>query len=639
LPKPPSREDLEFTFSCAKSNAQVPLGLMWKQGARAYLLTVMAGQGGRRSEPAWVLHAGTDAERRVLWSYRTSDLDFVFNLLRQISTISGVTELAPSPIASGDFPAWVNDFSLLESALEPGTIFAEQYEIGSEIGLGGMGLVYKAHDRLLDRTVAVKVLHGHLVSDPVSKKRFEQEAKAAMTLAHPNLISVYHYGFTSHGLPFLVMEYIDGTGLDVVLAEKGKLDLVEFLEVFIQSCEGLAHAHDKRIIHRDLKPSNIMLLNGAGTTSVKIVDFGIAKLVISNTSSDKQDLTISGDVIGSPLYMSPEQCKGDPLDLRSDIYSLGCLMYQAISGKVPFEGESALQTMGKHICEQPPLLSVARTDLLVPSKLQELISKMLEKAPEDRFDSVRDVQKHLRSLAEDLNPGSSSDSMSCTTPNTASQLLVDSGGLPVTTLQAALKVQKMLRAGSLTLNQAADALGRAHLSGGQITVSDTDEERPPGEKGIETPVEAILLEAGLITNAVWRTLISLHLKVRTGRMSKEDAIAELNKQLPHRPAPPPKPQHAVPKDVFEMIRQADILSAQDIEEARAVAQEEGTDLAKRLVIMGKLDNKTLLAARQCLSLIESDRLKVERAVIALGYCHRSRVGFYQAVEDLGWERP
>lgn len=640
LPKPPTRDDLEFTHSCAISNPNVPLGLMWKKGSKAYLLTVMSGVDSRRNEPAWVLHSGTDQERTVVWSYRSSDLNFIFARLGELGSNAPAPASDPVPVGlqSGEFPAWTNELPLGDVVLEPGTVFADHYEILSEIGVGGMGVVYRAADRKSNREVAIKLLHAHLVSDPVSKKRFEQEAHAAMTLAHPNLISVYHYGFSAQGLPFLVMEFIDGPGLDQVLKERRQLEITEFVDIFVQSTEGLAHAHDKGIIHRDLKPSNIMLLKEGDKNVVKILDFGIAKLLIRGDTS-KQDLTLAGDILGSPLYMSPEQCKCDALDVRSDIYSLGCLMYHAISGVVPFEGENTLQTMGKHICDAPARLNIVRPDLVVPLKLQDIIFKCLEKAPENRFADVHKLHANLKVVQADLNPVHSSESLPVT--NAPSLLLVESGDLPATTLQAALKVQQMLRAGSMTLVQASDALGRAHLAGGQINV--LENAAHAGGNGIETPVEAILVEAGLITNSTWRTLLSVHQKMRSGHMTKEEALEELRKLQPPKVAVAVAPKKhdtdIVPKDVLEMIKHAGIISPQEIEEAARVANEEGTDLAKRLVALGKLDNKVLLAARQCLSLIENGRLQFARAIIALVYCHRCRVSFYEAVEELGWERP
>ena len=194
-----------------------------ENGRTDNLLTVMAGVDAHLSEPAWVLHSGTDAERTMLWSYRSSDLGFIQSRLLGLTMAPPTHDLPALGTASGDFPAWAEEIQLTEMVLVPGVLFAEHYEIVKEIGFGGMGIVYMALDRQFSRDVAVKVLHGHLVSDPISKKRFEQEARAAMTLSHPNLISVYHYGFSDQGLPFLVMEFIDGYGLDDLLKRTSSL--------------------------------------------------------------------------------------------------------------------------------------------------------------------------------------------------------------------------------------------------------------------------------------------------------------------------------------------------------------------------------------------------------------------------------
>lgn len=632
LPKSPSREDLEFTLSCSRNNPGVPLSLMWKKLGKTFLLTVTAPEDLATPEAAWVLYGGADlSDRSVLWTFRTQDINAILPMLEEVDSAGEVI--------TGDHQTITGDNPVLDNALEPGAIFADQYEIVNEIGSGGMGVVLRAYDRKFDRAVAIKVLHLHLAGDQLSKKRFEQEAKSAMSLTHPHLIRVYHYGYSAQGLPFLVMEYIDGYGLDQLIARDGQLDLATFLEVFMQSCNGLKFAHEKGIIHRDLKPSNLMILK-EDAINVKIVDFGISKMIDKRQPS--QDLTLAGDIVGSPLYMSPEQCKGDALDVRSDVYSLGCLMYQALTGIVPFEGENPLQTLGKHICDAPRPLTTVRPELTIPAKLQSMVLKMLEKEPANRFASVQDIYTELEAVSEAINPKTAPDEGAppvVAAPSVACQILVDAGDLPATTLDAAKRVQKLLRAGAISLMQAANALGRAHLRGGQIDVAE-DENAASDKPGIETPVEAILVEAGLITNAAWRTLLQLQQRIRSGQLSKEEAIQEYRKQHPKAAETSTKKDVVpLPKDVLDLLKQSGVVSNEDVASVSSSANDDGTELAKRLVASGKLDNKLLLAARQCLSLIESDRLRMERAVIALNYCHRSRVGFYQAVEELGWERP
>lgn len=628
LPKPPSKEDLEFLLSCAQKNPNVPLALLWRKGDNSFLLSAIGEL--EQLFVNWVLQSSVETERFMLWTYKTSDTALIHNRINETMEASATSNRNMQKTSLQLHPLQETP----EEEVVPGTTFGEHYEILSQIGVGGMGIVYKARDNVFNRIVAVKILHGHLLSDPLSKRRFEQEAKAAMTLSHPNLITMFHYGFSAQGLPFLVMDFVEGQGLDEVLKCNKQLDLTTFLQVFVQTCDAVSHAHEKGIIHRDLKPSNVMLMNSYNDCHIKIVDFGISKILAKDVIC--QELTQAGDLVGSPLYMSPEQCKGLVLDPRSDIYSLGCLMYHAISGAVPFEGENALQTLGKHICEAPPPFLRVNPDVVVPERLQEIIFKTLEKEPERRYESA----KKLRQDLEELLPPNRAEAVAIPAPT---HLLVEVGDLPQLTYEAALKVQQMLRAGSLTLTQAAQAMGRAHLQG-QITLEpqpQMEENRPP-EKGIETPVEAILVEAGIITNQVWRTLVQLQQSVRSGQLTKKQAMEEFRRKHPRPTVEVSKKEkevYATPKDILELIKQAGLVSNEDIELAARLHNEEGTDLAKRLVALGKLENKTLLAARQCLSLIEKGRLRLERAVIALVYCQRSRVGIYEAVEELGWERP
>jgi serine/threonine-protein kinase len=635
LPKPPTQEDLHFTLSRAKDSPMTPVSLQWKKGEkRIFLLSVTWEQESERGEGAWVFQSGPDANDLVVnWSLKTRDIPRIHTLITE-----AMASDEPLPVQQQTTTGenWQTDTQdqmetvQTEPEIAPGAIFAENYELLCEIGSGGMGVLYKARDLQADRLVAIKVLHAHLASDQMSKRRFEQEARAAITLAHPNLISVYHYGFSPGGLPFLVMEYLDATPVDQILEEHGRLDIDTFLSVFTQSCDGLSHAHEKGILHRDLKPSNIMVLQDG---LVKIVDFGIAKILSSmvNTPGYNKDLTLAGDLIGSPSYMSPEQCKGLTLDLRSDIYSLGCVMYQAISGVLPFSGENALQTMGKHILETPPAFA---RDIYVPDKLQQIISRCLDKEPEGRYETV----KALRADLEELCPNLATQAQ-IAPASTSASLLVETGDLPQTTLDAALKVQKLLRAGAITLTQAAEALGRAHLHGGQINVEAAAQVEPVSGVVIETPVEAILVEAGLITNGVWRTLLQLQQEVRNGEITKEEALAELKQKHPRAVAAPKQQKAEGPRTAVELLKMAGIVSEEDINLARSMGDDEAADLGKRLVGLGRLDIKIFISATQCQSLIEHGRLDPGKAIIALHYCQRSRVGFYEAVEELGWERP
>lgn len=279
-----------------------------------------------------------------------------------------------------------------------GRMFSDRYQVLSLVGEGGMGLVYKAKHVLMQRHVAIKILRNELKSNSVLLSRFKQEAQAVSKLKHPNIVSVYDFGVTEQGLPFLVMDYLDGVSLAETIIVQRCLPLDRALYVFQQACRALEHAHAKGVIHRDFKSSNIVLCNEDGKTDVvKVVDFGMAKLMRPDEDANEfQELTQTGDVFGSPLYMSPEQCRGQKLDERSDIYSLGCVMYYAISGHPPCRGENVLDTLQRQINETPVPLSQLNPKF--PSELDEVILKALRKEPELRYQSVTEMLTDIDSI-------------------------------------------------------------------------------------------------------------------------------------------------------------------------------------------------------------------------------------------------
>jgi serine/threonine-protein kinase len=239
-----------------------------------------------------------------------------------------------------------------------GEVFADRNEIISPIAAGGMSVVYKARHTLRKNLVAVKMLLPHMLLSSTNLKRFQQAAQAASALSHPNLITVHDLGLTPYGMPYLVMEYIEGCGLSDLIKREGRISPARCLDILIDACDASSVAHEKGIIHRDLKPSNIMIaVSGDGTEQVKIVDFGIAKLLPTG-GEEAQRLTQTGELFGSPLYMSPEQCLSRPLDARSDVYLLGCVMYEALTGSPPLAGGSIMETMYKHMHEVPPGLAM-----------------------------------------------------------------------------------------------------------------------------------------------------------------------------------------------------------------------------------------------------------------------------------------
>lgn len=286
---------------------------------------------------------------------------------------------------------------------ETGSTIHERYRVSKLLGRGGMGSVYLVRDLQLQADFALKVLDIH--SSDNSARRFEIEAKAASRLDHPNLIKVHDSGLTEFGQPFFVMEYVPGMTLADHLKNRGRLNLTHALSIFIQVGFALAYAHEKGLIHRDLKPGNIMLIentSGSMCSSIKLVDLGIAKWEVE-AESNQQTLTRTGEVIGSPLYMSPEQCMGIAVDRRCDLYSLGCVMYEALTGAPPLMGDNALSTMMKHQTETPLSLKEASMGIEFPQSVELLVAKLLEKEPNKRYSNAQLVTAELVNIQQNLH--------------------------------------------------------------------------------------------------------------------------------------------------------------------------------------------------------------------------------------------
>ncbi|MBU6451319.1 MAG: serine/threonine protein kinase [Cyanobacteria bacterium REEB67] len=279
-----------------------------------------------------------------------------------------------------------------------GTIYVGRYELTSIIGSGGMGVIYQGKQIFLGRTVAIKMLKNNLASVK-ARMRFHQEAKAASALNHPGIVAISDFGVDEKDRPYMVMEHVEGCTFSDMLRERQTLTFGELLPVFLEICDALSEAHSKGIVHRDLKPSNIMLVSDAdGQVHIKLLDFGIAKMhdLQENTL---QDLTKTGEALGTPLYMSPEQIMSKKVTARSDLYSLGCMMYACLTGAPPFIGQNKLDTMEKHCSEAPVPLAEAAPDLDFPSGLDPIVMSLLEKSPEDRFASVDQLKDAIIDLA------------------------------------------------------------------------------------------------------------------------------------------------------------------------------------------------------------------------------------------------
>lgn len=284
-----------------------------------------------------------------------------------------------------------------------GTTVSDRYEVLSTIGTGGMGTVYKVRDKNLQTVFALKALRQEFGCNPEANKRFQREIEAIKRLDHPNLVSIYDSGRTQTGAPYLVMDYAEGENLANVLKSEGPMHPLRFIDLFTQILEALEHAHEKGVVHRDLKPSNIIVTKTeSGAEIVKLVDFGIAKLSL-HSNKTTQSVTRTGDIFGSPLYMSPEHCEGKRLDQRSDIYSLGCMMYECLTGHTPFSGENPVKTVLSHLYDAPsPMRRL--TSLEVPSELEAVVMKCLNKDPADRYETARELLSEFKLIKEQKPP-------------------------------------------------------------------------------------------------------------------------------------------------------------------------------------------------------------------------------------------
>lgn len=286
--------------------------------------------------------------------------------------------------------------------LPAGYLVGGVFKIVRPIGEGGMGVVYLAQHQSLGQQYALKVLSPDAVNEQ-NWLRFQAEARILARLKHPTLVQVYDLGLHENSIPFYSMDYLVGSTLEELLVEKGSLPLAFSIEVFLAVLDGLSYAHGHNIIHRDIKPANIFVCSNGSSSEraknkklqVKILDFGISKLV--DASAKTQQLTAVGEIFGSPFYMSPEQCRGDKVDARSDIYSAGCSLFEALTGFVPFEGKTSLDITLLHEEAEPPLLSDVNQSVAanLPDSIDTVIAKCLAKQPQDRYQSAEQMALDL----------------------------------------------------------------------------------------------------------------------------------------------------------------------------------------------------------------------------------------------------
>ncbi|MEW5854251.1 MAG: protein kinase, partial [Myxococcota bacterium] len=281
-----------------------------------------------------------------------------------------------------------------------GKVIARNFRVESLLGTGGMGRVYKARQMSLDKPVVLKILHPHFNDDQQLVQRFQREARAASRLNHPNSISIIDFGQSEDGTLFMAMELLHGRDLFTVLQEDFPLPEERLGRIMVQVCSALAEAHEQNIIHRDIKPENIMVEDRRDHKDyVKVLDFGIAKIQ-DPSGEEGRALTQQGMVCGTPEYMSPEQARGESLDPRSDIYALGVLMYQLVTGDIPFKAETAVGIVTKHIMEAPVPPRQARPDLNISAEVEAIILKALHKNRDQRYQTAQELAETWKAFLE-----------------------------------------------------------------------------------------------------------------------------------------------------------------------------------------------------------------------------------------------
>jgi serine/threonine protein kinase len=324
--------------------------------------------------------------------------DSLFELERELAHAAAIAEevdaaQAAAAEAARDDDAW----SLAPSSDEPshvGQLIDNRYVVEALIARGGMGIVYRCRHQLIERKFAVKIIRGAMAHLPDATRRFLLEAKAASAIGNEHIIDVVDYGMLADSSSYLVMELLEGLPLSELIARKEALPIARIATITAQVCEGLRAAHEAGIVHRDLKPENIFLSRRQGGEFVKILDFGIAKMM-----SCVEPLTKKGLIVGTPHYMSPEQAAGATVDPRGDIYSLGVILYELATGRVPFDATHYMAVLAKHMTEPPPPFASLSLPAPLPSAFEAIVQKCLAKRPEERFQSMLEVMEAIERLS------------------------------------------------------------------------------------------------------------------------------------------------------------------------------------------------------------------------------------------------
>jgi serine/threonine protein kinase len=299
--------------------------------------------------------------------------------------------------SGGHSSAMRPDATVLLPAPEPGTI-AGRYRLEEKVGSGGMGTVYRAIHIGLAKPVAIKILNNQLAAEPAYRERIQREARAVATVSHENIIGVTDVGETDEGIPFVVMEFVDGESLAATLTREGRLAARRVVRIGLQICHALVAAHDRGLIHRDIKPANVVLIRNK-IDQIKVLDFGLVKIL--GDISAETAVTREQQIFGSPLFMSPEQCDSRPIDFRTDVYSLGATLYTLLTGHPPFEGSNAVSVMAQHL--HVSVRSPREYDPAgIPESLNIVVMRALAKDPGQRFTTMREFAAALVSVDSEL---------------------------------------------------------------------------------------------------------------------------------------------------------------------------------------------------------------------------------------------
>lgn len=350
---------------------------------------------------------------------------------------------------------------------EQSRVLGGRYELQSRLGRGGMATVFRGSDRVLGRSVAVKVLASTFAKDGTFVERFRREAQAAAGLNHPNVVAVFDTG-SDDGVHYIVMEYVEGRTLADVIREEGALPPTRAAEIAATACHALSSAHEKGMVHRDVKPGNVLLTSDGG---VKVADFGIARVVSG------EPLTVTGSVMGTASYLSPEQATGSKVDRRSDIYSLGCVLYEMLTGRIPFEGDTPVSIAYKHVEEEPTAPSSVNP--AVPSALEAVVKRAMAKSPTDRYQSADEMARDLRHAAA----GAAPQTTVASSPEEQTAILPVSPGGPASTEPLPITGQARRRWWPFAVG----AIALATLGLG-LALTLGDNQPPPTDRGTPPPI-------------------------------------------------------------------------------------------------------------------------------------------------------